>query len=1046
MPRLFTALALASCLLLALAAEAHAQLAPAGDAARAEQSARAERLARLELPDELSERVERYTYDPHTGRPTLTPEAAAAYFARHAARRAAAQAEAARRAGDVDGTPLAGPPPAATGGEEHTAFTFTVTTAFDSGDTNPGDGVCQASGFLTGCTLRAAIEEANATPSTLRVTIEFAIGFGPGGSDLGGGAWRIQPSTVLPAITRENTTLDALTQDGAQCGGLIGGVFQVPHTLKVVLDGSLIPFFFGSMNGLSASSLVSNIDIRGFVVRDFPGYGVVVGGPGSEVACNYIGMDRGGTERAPNFDGVLVGGVLSPPGAVVVENNLISGNDMEGVLVTRDAAEVRGNLVGTDETGASGFAGFVQRTGILVSGDDVVVDGNVASGNLHGISLASTEDGFGGVLRAERAVVTNNYVGLSRRGLSTGVGNAYYGVSVRSGARDNDIGLPGSGNTLGDNGYAGVVVSDIFDSGTRDNRIRGNTAGLDADGVAAPNRSGIEIVDGASTTVQGNTLSGNLERGLYITPYGRGAVVEDNRIGTDPTGTEPRPNAFGIEGFGVDSVIRGNTISGNTQTGVITGVEGSGAVFESNFIGTNAAGDDLGNGWSGILCSGDNRDIRIGGTAAPNTIAFNGVDGVTIDGNSNGVCHDASIVGNRIYANVDLGIELDMDGPTPNDPGDADAGPNGLQNYPLVTRATNDGTDAAIAWTLDSTPNTSFELLFCRLSAPDPSGYGECEDPAAAVTATTDAQGYASGTLSQPASTFPVGDWVSASATVVEGPLPEGYGATSEFSPAVQVEVPVPAFTATLVPTSPTPVVLQRGDYLFFDVVFEVGPTGPSSFEFWTEAVLPNGTVRSPLLGPSTVTVTPPQTVTLSFSQRVPNIAPFGSYTYRLEAGTFPGTILDQDAFPLEIVSGLRAGSDGGSDNWQAFDASGAPLAVPQVYDFRTASAEGEPVAAAAGRAASQLEGLPGEPTFSAAYPNPFRTSATIGFALPEAQRVRLAVYDVLGREVAVLADGELAAGWHEAVLDGAGLPSGLYLVRLEAGTVVQTRRLTLAR
>ncbi len=65
---------------------------------------------------------------------------------------------------------------------------------------------------------------------------------------------------------------------------------------------------------------------------------------------------------------------------------------------------------------------------------------------------------------------------------------------------------------------------------------------------------------------------------------------------------------------------------------------------------------------------------------------------------------------------------------------------------------------------------------------------------------------------------------------------------------------------------------------------------------------------------------------------------------------------------------------------------------------------------------------------------------------MPEAGRVTLAVYDALGREVARLVDGERPAGRYEVVLDGAGLPSGLYLVRLTAEGFAQTRRVTLLR
>ncbi len=81
-----------------------------------------------------------------------------------------------------------------------------------------------------------------------------------------------------------------------------------------------------------------------------------------------------------------------------------------------------------------------------------------------------------------------------------------------------------------------------------------------------------------------------------------------------------------------------------------------------------------------------------------------------------------------------------------------------------------------------------------------------------------------------------------------------------------------------------------------------------------------------------------------------------------------------------------------------------------------------------------------------AAYPNPARDAATVVYTLAVPGRVRLEVYDVLGRRVAVLADGRLPAGAHRAVLDGAGLPSGTYLVRLTAGAETATQKLLLLR
>jgi hypothetical protein len=98
-------------------------------------------------------------------------------------------------------------------------------------------------------------------------------------------------------------------------------------------------------------------------------------------------------------------------------------------------------------------------------------------------------------------------------------------------------------------------------------------------------------------------------------------------------------------------------------------------------------------------------------------------------------------------------------------------------------------------------------------------------------------------------------------------------------------------------------------------------------------------------------------------------------------------------------------------------------------------------------RPAASLSGAAPETyALMGSYPNPFTTSTAISYYLPEATRVRVAVYDVLGREVSVLVNREVEAGQHDAVLDGSALPSGTYLVRLEAGGMVHTRTLTLVR
>ncbi|MEM6782631.1 MAG: T9SS type A sorting domain-containing protein, partial [Bacteroidota bacterium] len=81
----------------------------------------------------------------------------------------------------------------------------------------------------------------------------------------------------------------------------------------------------------------------------------------------------------------------------------------------------------------------------------------------------------------------------------------------------------------------------------------------------------------------------------------------------------------------------------------------------------------------------------------------------------------------------------------------------------------------------------------------------------------------------------------------------------------------------------------------------------------------------------------------------------------------------------------------------------------------------------------------------SAAYPNPFQTSARVELSLDRAEAVRVEVYDVLGRQVALLHDGTLAAQTpHSFTLNARGLASGLYLYRVTGESFSATRRVIL--
>lgn len=83
-------------------------------------------------------------------------------------------------------------------------------------------------------------------------------------------------------------------------------------------------------------------------------------------------------------------------------------------------------------------------------------------------------------------------------------------------------------------------------------------------------------------------------------------------------------------------------------------------------------------------------------------------------------------------------------------------------------------------------------------------------------------------------------------------------------------------------------------------------------------------------------------------------------------------------------------------------------------------------------------------------YPNPFNPTTTIRFSLPHREQVTLKVFDVLGREVVTLVNGELNSGEHSIVYDAksaaGGLPSGVYFYRLTTPALSQTRAMELLR
>jgi glucuronoarabinoxylan endo-1,4-beta-xylanase len=79
-------------------------------------------------------------------------------------------------------------------------------------------------------------------------------------------------------------------------------------------------------------------------------------------------------------------------------------------------------------------------------------------------------------------------------------------------------------------------------------------------------------------------------------------------------------------------------------------------------------------------------------------------------------------------------------------------------------------------------------------------------------------------------------------------------------------------------------------------------------------------------------------------------------------------------------------------------------------------------------------------------FPNPFNPRTVVRYQLPAESDTKLLVYDLLGHEVALLVNGRTAAGIHDVEFDASRLSSGVYITKLIAGNLLQTRKMVLVR
>ena len=527
----------------------------------------------------------------------------------------------------------------------------------------------------------------------------------------------------LPFITGP-VTIDGYSQPGASANTLANGDDAV---LLIELDGS-VP---NAGPGLVLQGAASGSVIKGLVIDHGWGFSILVQTDTVAVEGCFIGIDPSGLLARPNSNGVFADFNTPTSGMRIggtspAARNVISGNSA-GIYFQSGANHVvQGNFIGTDRNGTAGIA---NGTGIQVQqSDDALIGGSTAQAR----NIIASSTGIV-VTTAARTRIQGNFIGTDVTGTVDLGGNT--GVDVDFAASNTQIG------------------------------------GL----TTTPGTPPGNVISGSGTGLQVGTGSNNVNN----------TAVMGNLIGTDAGGTGPLGNLRGVEIADPSNTVGGtdpmarNVISANGLRGIL--IQSQNNQVQGNLIGTDITGTQLlGNGGDGVVVLTNNNTI--GGLPAVgqnpgNVIAGNGGRGVNAFSTPTGI----AVIGNSIYSNGGLGIDLGGDSVTSNDHCDGDTGANNLQNYPVITSASFSGGQVMLSGTLDSvgTPPTMFRLEFFSNGQCDPSGFGEGQHFLDSIDVTTN--GSCIATFGPVAFPLPGGDTgVTATATRLDtsgNPIE-----TSEFS------------------------------------------------------------------------------------------------------------------------------------------------------------------------------------------------------------------------------------------------------------------------
>ena len=229
--------------------------------------------------------------------------------------------------------------------------------------------------------------------------------------------------------------------------------------------------------------------------------------------------------------------------------------------------------------------------------------------------------------------------------------------------------------------------------------------------------------------------------------------------------------------------------------------------------------------------------------------------------------------------------------------------------------------------------------------------------------------------------------------------------------------------TIELTPVNPPIIIPSSGGNVVFDVNIECA-NDYRVFDGWYDLVLPDGQIINPMFLRSSIYMPAGGSINRQLTLTIPAFAMSGEYEVIAYVGLFPDSVDSEDSFTFEKQAAMDSYADKSFATWNI-----SGWGDTEYFDVPILSAKPESYEAVLN-----------------ASPNPFNPETTLRYNLPESGDVRIAAYDVLGREAAVLFEGFNSSGQHELNWNAVDLSSGIYFVHLSCNNNSSIKRVLLVK